>query len=294
MPSAPPDNWTTRKLLGWMSETFEQRDLDSPRLCAEILLAHVVGCERLRLYMDPDRPASPAERDTLRDLVKRALGHEPIQYLTGEARFFGLDLNADRRALIPRPATETIVEFVLQAERTAERDRPVRLADVCTGSGCIAVALATNLPDAEIVATDLSPDALALASENAERHAVSDRIDLREGDLLDPVAGPGEPAFDWILANPPYIPDHEWDAVEPNVKDHEPHTALRASPDGLTLVRPLIERARPLLAEGGSAMIELAACTARQAADHARDHGWPDPRILKDHEDYDRVLLLET
>ena len=338
-PQAPTnqDPWTTRRLLQWMSQTFEQRGLDSPRLSAEILLSHVLECERLRLYMEQDRPASPAERETLRDLVKRALNHEPIQYLTGEARFFGLDLKADRRALIPRPSTETILEHVLQSDRrvnalpepepviqTAAPDPaatdpepsdheqadtehesppapprpkapapdPIRVADICTGSGCIAVALAKNLPHAQLIATDISPDALALAMENAERHAIADRIDLREGDLLAPLAG--EAPFDWILANPPYIPDNEWDAVEPNVKDHEPHLALRASPDGLTFVRTLIERARPFLAEGGSLMIELAAATAADAAEHARAHGWTNPVILKDHEDYDRVLLLKN
>ena len=330
------DAWTTRRLLGWMTQTFEQRDLDSPRLSAEILLSHVLECERLRLYMEQDRPASPDERETLRDLVKRALNHEPIQYLTGEARFFGLDFKADRRALIPRPSTETIIEFVLQSERrantppesqpppetpapeanehvdaTADGDadpsplpertkapppQPIRIADICTGSGCIAVALATHLPHAHIVAADIDPDALALARENAERLDVSERIDFREGDLLEPLttSEADKPGFDWILANPPYIPDHEWDAVEPNVRDHEPHLALRASPDGLTFVRALIEHARPLLATGGSLMIELAACTARQAADHARAHGWPDPTILKDLEDLDRVLLLKN
>jgi release factor glutamine methyltransferase len=302
-PTAQQDAWTTRRLLGWMSQTFEQRDLDSPRLCAEILLSHVIGCERLRLYMDPDRPASPAERDTLRDLVKRALAHEPIQYLTGETRFFGLDFTADRRALIPRPSTETIVEFVLQTERAIRRDaprgRPVRIADVCTGSGCIAIALAHALrqhePEAKFIATDLSPDALALAQENAERHALADRIDFRAGDLLEPLADADGP-FDWILSNPPYIPDHEWDAVEPNVKDHEPHLALRAGPDGLPFVKRLIEGSRALLATDAPArvMIELAACTAAAAADHARAHAWSDPAILKDHEDYDRVLLLKA
>lgn len=275
-----------------MTETFEQRDLDSPRLSAEILLSHVIGCERLRLYMEQDRPAVPSERETLRDLVKRALNHEPIQYLTGEARFFGLDFKADRRALIPRPSTETIIEHVLQTERTVERESPLRIADVCTGSGCVAVALAKNLPSAEIVATDISADALALARENAERLAVADRIEFEEGDLLDPI-GPHAP-FDWILANPPYIPDSEWDAVEPNVKDHEPHLALRASPDGLTFVNRLIEHARPLLAQGGTLMIEFAAATATAAADHAGAHGWTNPVILKDHEGFDRVVLLKN
>jgi len=286
------DPWTTRKLLAWMTKAFEQHTLDSPRLSAEILLGSVINCDRLRLYMENDRPASPEERETLRGLVKRALNNEPIQYLTGEARFFALDFKADRRALIPRPSTETIIERVLQSERTAERTTPVRIAEICTGSGCIAVSLAKNLPQASIIATDISPDAISLAAENAERHSVESRIEFREGDMLDPIAGSGP--FDWIVSNPPYIPDDEWDAVEPNVKDHEPHLALRASPDGLPFVKNLIENARPTIAQGGTLMIELAAKTAAQAAAHACAHGWANPEIIKDHEDLDRVLLLKN
>ncbi len=276
-----------------MNDAFTTRGLDSPRLCAEILLSHVLGCDRLRLYMETDRPASPDEREQLRRLVRRALDHEPIQYLTGEAWFFGLRLKADRRALIPRPSTETIVEHLLQHGRASDepgkRTGPVRIADVCTGSGCIAVALAKNMPGAGIVATDISADALELARENAESLGVADRVEFIEGDLLAPLAGRGP--FDWIVSNPPYIPDHEWGAVEPNVKDHEPTAALRGGADGLDLVGPIIERARGLLAPGGGLLVEIAACTAGDVLALASRAGWPDPRILKDHEGLDRVLV---
>jgi len=287
------DTWTTRRLLDWMSRTFEQRDLDSPRLSAEILVSNVVGCERLRLYMDPDRPASPDERDRLRDLVKRALNHEPIQYLTGEAWFFGLKLRADRRALIPRPSTETIIEHVLQAERTVDRGRPARIADVCTGSGCVAVALAKHLPGAEIVASDVSAEALGLARENAEQVGVESRVELVEGDLLGPIAGAASEhgPFDWVVTNPPYIPDHEWDAVEPNVKDHEPHLALRAGPDGLRHVTPIVGGAMELLTPGGTLLVEIAACTSRECLALAERAGYAGARIVKDHEGLDRVLI---
>jgi release factor glutamine methyltransferase len=284
----PSEPWTTRRLLAWMHEAFTKRGLDSPRLSAEILLSSVLACPRLELYTQQDRPASPEERDRLRDLARRALDHEPIQYLTGEAWFFALPFIADRRALIPRPSTETIVEHLLQAERARDRDAPPRIADVCTGSGCIAVAIARNLPAASVVASDISPDALALARENAERHGVANRIEFLEGNLLEPLAH--HAPFDWIVSNPPYIPDHEWDAVEPNVKDHEPHLALRGGPDGMAFVAPLIRNAGERLAPAGGLLIELAACTAADAASLAARHGWRRPVILKDHEGLDRVL----
>src|SRR5436190_70887 len=138
--------WTTRRLLAWMTEAFTKKGLESPQLQARVLLAHVLGCEELRLFLDPDRPATELERSTLRDLVARALKDEPIQYLVGEWRFFGLPFYVDRRVLIPRPATETLVEHVLQHARVepgfgGRSGEGVLLADVCTGSGCIPVAL---------------------------------------------------------------------------------------------------------------------------------------------------------
>jgi len=282
------DQWTTRRLLDWITGAFTDRDLDSPRLSAEILVSHVVGCERLRLYMDPDRPASPSERDALRDLVKRALNHEPIQHLTQTAWFFGLPFHSDARALVPRPSTETLVEHLLQHSRRSDATPLRRIADICTGSGCIAISLAKNLPEASFVATDLSPDALDLARSNAERHEVADRIEFREGNLLEPIEG-DEP-FDAIVSNPPYIPDHEWDAVEPNVKDHEPHLALRGGPDGLDLIRPLFESIAARLAPGGWAVIEVAAAHANDAAGLAERAGLTDITVLKDHDGLDRIV----
>ncbi|MEL6328875.1 MAG: peptide chain release factor N(5)-glutamine methyltransferase [Planctomycetota bacterium] len=285
MPTAPAEPWTTRRLLQWIGGALAERGIDSPRLCAEMLVSHVIGCERLRLYMDPDRPAAPDERDTLRDLVRRALTHEPIQHLVGEAWFFGLPFNSDGRALVPRPSTETIVEHVLQLARSETVDR---VADVCTGSGCIAIALAKNLPGATIIASDISADALGLARENAERHGVSDRIELREGDLLAPLDG--EAPFAALVANPPYIPDHEWEAVEPNVKDHEPTLALRGGADGLDLVRPLIEGASALLRPGGILAVEVAACHTEDARTIAAS-SFDDVRVLKDVDGLDRVVI---
>ncbi|MEM0984526.1 MAG: peptide chain release factor N(5)-glutamine methyltransferase [Planctomycetota bacterium] len=280
------DNWTTRTLLSWITERFTQAEFDSPRLCAEILLGHVIGGGRMSLYTDADRPASAQEREKLRDLVKRALAHEPVQYLVGEWSFYGVELKTDERALIPRPSTETIIDHVLRSAK----ERPVgTLVDVCTGSGCIAIAIAKNLPETRVIATDLSVGALALAQENIERHGLGERIELRQGHLLEPVAGEGP--YDAIVSNPPYIPDREWAEVEPNVKDYEPHLALRAGADGLDLIRPLLDDLPDQLVPGGLLAIELAASHAKDVLRKADvDDRLDQTQLLQDVEGLDRVL----
>ncbi|MBL8991586.1 MAG: peptide chain release factor N(5)-glutamine methyltransferase [Phycisphaerae bacterium] len=297
--SGAPGPWTTRRLMAWMTEAFGRKGLDAPRLSAEILVSRVLGCERLRLYTDPDRPASPAELQTLRDLVGRALKHEPVQYLTAEAWFFGLPLLVDRRVLIPRPCTELIVEHVLQHARASTAHRspdagPVRIADVCTGSGCIAVALARHLPAAEILAADLSADALDVTAANAARHGVADRVEFLRGDLLDALPDRVTAGLDYLVSNPPYISDAEWADVPPNVRDHEPELALRGGPDGLSLVRRLIEHAPGWLRPGGVLLVECAASNAGRAAELARSTaGLTAVSVLRDLEGHDRVVAAQ-
>lgn len=295
------DTWTTRRLLAWMGDAFTKKGLDSPRLMAELLMAHVVGCERLKLYTDPDRPANDLERETLRTLVGRALQHEPVQYLVGEGWFFGLPFKVDKRVLVPRPATETIVEHVLQHVRVqpgsgGPKGEGLLIADVCTGSGCIAIALLKHLPGARVVATDVSDDALTIARENAIRHNVADRLELAQGDLLQPLlAHPiarGDATLNYLISNPPYIPDDEWNAVEPNVKDHEPHLALRGGVDGLDFVRPLLAAGPRLLKHAGLMLIEVADSRADQALALAKEADALEAcEILKDHEGLKRVVV---
>lgn len=300
MHHAETEVWTTRRLLAWMGTAFSRKQLDSPRLMAEMLVAHVIGCDRLKLYTDADRPASPLERQTLRDLVARALKHEPVQYLVGEAWFFGLSFKVDRRVLIPRPATETIVEHVLQHARArsgvaGKRGEGLLIADICTGSGCIAIALLKNLPDARAVATDICEQAARVARDNAVRHSVLDRLDILTGDLLEPLADfpstRGVESLDYLVSNPPYIPDDEWPAVAPNVKDHEPHGALRGGADGLDFARRLLSGTR-LLKPGGLLLMETADSRADAALDLvASSPLLSDARILKDFEGLPRVII---
>ncbi len=300
MTAGTSPTWTTRTLIAWMADAFKKKGLDRPRLLAEDLLAHVIGSTRLKLYTDPERLASEDERAQLRDLVQRALKHEPVQYLVGREHFFGLQMKVDRRVLIPRPSTQTIVEEVLQHARAQSggvaKGEGILIADICTGSGCIAIALLKNLPAARAVAADLSADALAVATENAHTHQVADRLDLLQGDLLTPLAqhpvARAERSLRYLVSNPPYIPDHEWDAVEPNVKDHEPHLALRGGTDGLDFIRTVFTSGTPLLQPGGVIAVEVATSHAEAAADLARAQSrLRDIRIIADCDSLPRVIL---
>lgn len=301
--SALAEPWTSRRLIRWMSEHFQAKRVDSPRVVAEMLLSHVLGCERMRLYMEADRPASAEELATLRGLVQRAARHEPVQYLVGHAWFFSRQFEVDRSTLIPRPSTETLVEHVLHWLRsrtsaeegpTAPQGRPL-IADIGTGTGCIAVSLAAQLPGARLIATDIVPEALALARRNAACHGVEDRIELLQGAAAEPLkARSATEPFDVICSNPPYIPDDEWPAVAANVRDYEPASALRGGLDGLDVIRELIRTAPPLLRPGGLLAIEIADSRRDAALELARSSPLlENASVLKDHEGLWRVLTAE-
>ncbi|HRP62034.1 MAG TPA: peptide chain release factor N(5)-glutamine methyltransferase [Phycisphaerales bacterium] len=286
------DVWTTRKLLNWMIGHFEARQIDSPRVVAEMLLSHVLNCERMRLYMEVDRPAGDAELAQLRDLVARAAKHEPAQYLTGHAWFFSRPFEVSRATLIPRPSTETLVEHVLQWRRSAPERANLVIADIGTGTGCIAVSLAAQLKDARVIATDIVPEALELARRNAARHRVDDRIEFRLGDGTAPLAaGAVGERYDVICSNPPYVSDSEWDELEPNVKLYEPTSALRGGTDGMDVIRRLLRDAPPLLLPGGQLLIEIGHHQRDAVLAIAHGHAMlTDPVVLKDHEGFWRVL----
>lgn len=283
--------WTTQRLLQWTTQHFEKKRIDSPRLAAEMLLAHVLGIGRLKLYMDPHRPASDLERATFRGLVERAVAHEPVDYLVGQAPFFSMVLKVSPAVLIPRPSTETLVEHVIQhARRTPGFTSPI-VADVGTGSGAIAIAIAKQIDTARVIATDISADALAIAKENAETKGVADRIDFRHGDLLEPLRGE---RLHYLASNPPYIGDDEWAEVEPNVKDHEPEHALRGGSDGLRYLRPLIADAATYLHDPGQIVFEFAASQKDAVLKLAQaNERLKNAHVLVDHERLPRVLVAD-
>jgi len=289
------DPWTVRRVLEWMQGFFARKAVDSPRLSAELLVAHVLLIPRIKIYTDYQRILSDKELATLRDLVGRAGEHEPIAYLTGRAQFFNLDLSVTRDTLIPRPDTETLVENVLQLSRQHPGFEAPRLLDLCTGSGCIALAILSRAKSATAVATDVSAAALGVARANAEHLKLTDRITFLEGDLYQALAHTvhGQP-FDLILSNPPYIPTNQIDQLDRNVRDYEPRLALDGGLDGLTLVRKVLAGAGERLTSIGRVFIEIAfdqGPAALQAAQEAP--GLTDPRILKDHAGHERVLTAK-
>ncbi|HWB20160.1 MAG TPA: peptide chain release factor N(5)-glutamine methyltransferase [Phycisphaerales bacterium] len=330
--AVPEGGWTTRKLLKWMTDHFASKHVDSPRVTAEMLLAHVLKCERLKLYMEADRPASAAELSSLRELVARAAKHEPVQYLTGSAWFFSHEFEVDRSTLIPRPSTETLVQAVLEwnkakytkgdeTERSEVpalhppptpvsvplREEELRIADIGTGTGCIGISLALQLPTARVVMTDIVPAALELAKRNAAKHGVEKRMEFVEGDLVEGIRkghgtqnpgqrreGEEEFLFDVIVSNPPYISDAEWEAVERNVKEYEPASALRGGRDGLEFVRRVIAEAPGLLKAGGLLAVEIAESQKDEALKMASENArLTNVRVLKDHEELWRVVVGE-
>lgn len=257
-----------------------------------MLLAHVLGVQRLKLYMDGDRPSTDLERAAFRELIQRAVLHEPVDYLVGTAPFLSLSFEVNPSVLIPRPSTETIVEHVVQhARRTPGFHTPL-VADIGTGCGAIAVAVAKNIPNCRVVATDVSDDALQVARHNAAIHGVADRIEFRRGDLLEPLE---RERFHYLLSNPPYISDDEWQQVPPNVRQHEPPAALRGGVDGLKFLRPLISLAHEHLERPGQPVLEIAA-SQKEAAERLAEHadGLSNIHVLADHEGLPRVLVADT
>jgi release factor glutamine methyltransferase len=241
------DAWTPLKLLAWSQEWFAKKGVDAPRLTGELLLAHALRCDRVRLYLDFDKPLGEAELATYRELVKRRADGEPTAYLVGKREFWGHPFRVTPAVLVPRPETELLVEAALSRLPSAGS-----ALDLCTGSGAIGISLALERPGARVVATDVSPDALAVARENAA--ALGAAVELREGDLFAPLAA-GQ-RFDLIASNPPYVPSGELPGLSREVR-REPTLALDGGPDGLALLRRIVAEAPRWLAPGGALLLEM-------------------------------------
>jgi release factor glutamine methyltransferase len=284
------DEWTVRRIIDWTTAHLKKHGSDTPRLETEILLAHARGCRRIELYTRFDEVLSEKERSTMRDLVRRRAQSEPVAYLVGHREFFGLDFRVTPAVLIPRPDTETlVVELVDVAKPLAAP----RILDIGTGSGCIAIAAAVNLPNAQITATDASEAALAVARENAESHKVTDRIRFLSGDLFGPLDT--NERFDIVASNPPYIADHEKETLQNDVRKYEPHEALFSGPTGLEVLCRLVDRAPDFLNAGGTLMLEISPEQAPAVVARMEASGkYRDMRVVKDLPGSARVVRAQV
>jgi release factor glutamine methyltransferase len=248
--------WTTGKLLEWIKDYFTKNGVDSPRLSAEMLLAHILGTKRIDLYVKFDQPVEEARLAPLREFVKRCGQHEPLAYLIGKTEFYSMEFAITPDCLIPRPETEMLVQRAVEFLRLKESRQ--RMLDLCTGSGCVAVAVAKNHPAADIVATDISDAALAVAARNVEKHKLTERVKLLCGDLFDAIlTGLDVTQFDLITANPPYVSSAEYEKLARNVKDYEPKIALLAGTDGLDVYMRIVGGVDRFLKPGAALMMEI-------------------------------------
>lgn len=281
---AAPKSWTIGTLVKWAVDDFRARGIENPRLDAELLVAHALEIDRMRVILDADRPLAGAELAALRDLVKRRRSFEPIAYLRGEREFYGLRFRVDKRVLVPRPDTETLVDAALA--RSTHVSMSMRQLDLCTGSGCVAIAMARQRPTSRVHASDVSRDALAVARDNAQRLGAYN-VAFFECDLFGAFAGK---RFDVITANPPYIATAELATLMPDVRDHEPRLALDGGADGLDLVRRIVAEAPEHLGEGGLLAIEIGAGEAPDTVALFEARGFTDVRVHRDIARIERVV----
>ena len=282
--SALTVNWTVREILKWTRGYFKDAGIIQPRLEAEILLAHVLGVDRLQLYLSPDTPLTSDERSRFREVIKKRRSGVPLQYLTGEVSFYGLRFRVRDDVFIPRPETEELLEKALDL---VPRDQDLRFLDLGTGSGVIAVSLAKYLPRVQVTAVDLSVDALKLAKENAELNDVSDRVDLIRSDWFEHVSG----KFDLIVSNPPYIPEEEMNSLPAEVREHEPHRALDGGKGGMEEISRLVREMKGHMHRGAAALLEIGDGQGTIVEEEMKDAGLTDVRVERDFAEKERYVI---
>jgi len=286
------DIWTVKRILTWTTGYLERKGDEHPRLSAEWLLCNATGMTRVELYVNFDKPLSAAELDLMRDGVRRRGAGEPLQYVTGEMPFRHIVLRCDKGVLIPRPETEVLVDAALEALDARASEAPLAL-EIGTGTGCIALSLASEREGVRVIATDLSPEAVRLATRNRDALDLAGVVDVVECDLASGVPNELMGRFDLLVSNPPYIPSEvlAYD-VPSEVKDHEPALALDGGDDGLDVFRRILDLAPRALAAGGSLCVELFEDNVEDAAELVRAQpGWECVEVREDLTHRPRVLV---
>ncbi len=279
-------SWTLVELLNWTSDYLEQKQIENPRLTAELLLGHVLDLSRVQLYMSFDRPLVETELSAFKVLLKRRLSHEPIQYILGYTEFYSHKIFVGPGVLVPRPETEILVEKVVEYCEKISDLETIKILDIGTGSGNIAVSVAKAVPKAYITAIDVSEQALVIAKKNVDFYGLGNVIDLEQCDVKKkwPADRGG---FDIVVSNPPYITDADYTRLPPEIHDFEPQEALRGGQHGLDFYRSLSQIIRPLLAPGGGFFFEIGADQAHSVTSIFEEF---DPSIEKDLAGRDRIV----
>ena len=250
--------WTIQKLLDWLVGFFAEKKIDSPRLTAEMLLSFVLDMKRIELYMHFDKAVEKQPLDKLRSLVKRCVANEPVQYLVGSCEFYSMSFFVSPDCLIPRPETELLVERAVEFLRTRTALGSQYVCDLCTGSGCIASAIAKNYPNCKVIATDICDKALAVAAKNVAKYNLAERIVLLRGDLFEPLISQLDvKQFDLLVCNPPYVSRGEYENLDAKVRNYEPALALDGGADGLDIYRKIISQVAEHLKPTGALMLEI-------------------------------------
>lgn len=286
----PTETWTIKRVLDWTVGYLERKGDERPRLSAEWLLCFVTGLSRVEVYTNFDRPLTPAELAVMHEAVARRGRGEPLQYVTGEMPFRHIVMRCEEGVLIPRPETEVLVDACLEALGGVADPR---VLEIGTGTGCIALSIATECPGARVIATDISPRAVALATRNRDALDLAGVVDVVGCDLASGVPEALYGTFDLLVSNPPYIPtavlEHD---VPPEVKDHEPHLALDGGADGLDVFRRILEIAPTMLRQGGTMALELSEDNVHAAAEACRaSAGWGHVEVREDLTHRPRVLV---
>jgi release factor glutamine methyltransferase len=268
--------WTVRSLAQWAREWLAKKGVENPRLDAELILAHALACDRVRLYIDSDKPVTPEELARFKPLIQRRGAREPVAYILGAKEFYGRSFEVGPGVFIPRPETELLVRMVLE---TLPAGAPTRVLDLCAGSGAVGVSVAAERPQARVDLVELSPEGAALAGRNAQRHAPG-RAQVFCGDLFQ--ALPGNLRYDAIAANPPYVPLPHAKQMAPEIVDHEPHLALFAGADGLDVIRQMVAGLREWLAPGGLFATEIDPSEAGTVSRLLSEAGLSQVRVERD------------
>ncbi|GAB6165544.1 peptide chain release factor N(5)-glutamine methyltransferase [Thermostilla marina] len=286
------ESWTIGRLLEWTTRYFQEHGSSTPRLDAEILLAHSLGCPRIILYTRFDEEIGEQPRAVFRELVKKRARGVPVAYLVGYREFFSLRFVVTPAVLIPRPETEFVVVAALEAAKRRLEDgesQTVRICDIGTGSGVLAVCLAKHLPQAEVTAVDLSSEALEIARQNAEAHGVAERIRFLKSDLLAAIDSGDR--FDLAVSNPPYVRESELDSLPTEVRDYEPRIALVSGPDGTEIIARLLDTLPEYLEADGEFFCEISPMICDRVELLVRDHPhWELVRVIPDLARLPRVI----